>query len=408
MKKLLGILLASALVVPAMAGNIFNNVETYGEIQTIGSLTENIDGDSSIRDTSNRVMFGLGMDLVEDVRANVSFLNTSYWGTSDTRGDSIDTFLQETYVPEANVTISNIFGSLDVKVGRQFYGDEDSSVAYFGPTHYRPTIPSPAGNDPGYTNMRDSMSVDGAVVSYNGDKLAYNIVYAKLDESFSDKDHDVSIGGFDLKGSITNNLMLQAYLYDFRNGNQPSKKQHFGIWGVKPTYMDDVVTVSAEFAKNYQDQFLGQNNKGWLLRADAKVNYALASLDFAPRLGYVHSEKQFVSYGNYLPGLILSNRTGQLLAGEDALRIINAGVDFKFAALDKFSFAFDYFGINVGYLGTSHANWLGNEFDLLAKYAVNEYVELHAGVGYMTNVKQGFDYNNNNPYTGQLGMIVKF
>ena len=109
-----------------------------------------------------------------------------------------------------------------------------------------------------------------------------------------------------------------------------------------------------------------------------------------------------------MPGLIFSNRTGQLFQGEDALRVLNAGVDVKFAALDKVSFAFDYFAIKLGESGSSHADWLGNEFDLMAKYAVNEYVELHAGVGYMTNVKQGFAYQKNDPYSGQLGMIVRF
>ena len=408
MKKLLGVLFALALVVPAMAGNIFSNVETYGEVQTIGSLTENAGADSSIRDTSNRVMFGLGMDLVEDVRANVSFLNTSYWGTSGQNGDNIDTFLQEIYVPEANVTISNVFGALDVKVGRQFYGDEDSSVMYFGPTHYKSTIEAPTGNHPGYTNVRDSWGLDAAVVSYNGDKWAMNTIYAKLNETFSDKDQDISIAGFDVKANITNNLLLQAYMYDFRNGGAASKNQHFGFWGVKPSYTDDVFTVSAEMAKNYDDQVFGKNNEGWMLKADAKVNYALATLDFAPRIGYTHTEKSFGAYGNYMPGLIFSNRTGQLFTNEDALRVLNAGVDFKFAALDKVSFALDYFAIKFGTAGRSHADWLGNEFDLMAKYAVNEYVELHAGVGYMTNVKQGFAYQNDDPYSGQLGMIVRF
>lgn len=408
MKKLLGVLFALALVVPAMAGNIFSNVETYGEVQTIGSMTENAGADSSIRDTSNRVMFGLGMDLVEDVRANVSFLNTSYWGTTGQNGDSIDTLLQETYIPEANVTISNVFGALDVKVGRQFYGDEDSSVMYFGPTHYKPTIQAPTGNHPGYTNVRDSWSLDAAVVSYNGDKWAMNAMYAKLNETFSDKDQDISIAGFDVKANITNNLLLQAYMYDFRNGANASKNQHDGFWGVKPSYTNDVIMVSAEMAKNYADQVFGKNNEGWLLKADAKVNYSLAALDFAPRIGYTHEEKGFGSYGNYMPGLIFSNRTGQLFQGEDALRVLNAGVDFKFAALDKVSFAFDYFAIKFGNAGRSHADWLGNEFDLMAKYAVNEYVELHAGVGYMTNVKQGFAYQKNDPYSGQLGMIVRF
>ena len=410
MKKLLGVLFALALVVPAMAGNIFSNVETYGEIQTIGSLSENSLG-PSVRDVSNRVMFGLGMDLVEDTRANVSFLNSGYWGRGNSyAGDNVDdTFLQDTYVVEANVAISNIFGVLDAKIGRQFYGDEDSSVVYFGPTHYRTNIMATSG-DPSYAQVADSISIDAAVLSYTGENWAINAIYAKLDDAFAINDEDITFGGFDVKANVTNNLMLQAYMYDFRDGTDPSKEKHIGFWGVKPVYMDDIFTASAEFAKNYEDQVFGYNDRGWLLKADVKVNYALSSLDFAPRIGYTHTEKGFGSYGNYLPGLIFSNTVGQMYRGEDALRILNAGMDFKFAALDKFSFALDYFAMSYTQLSgrNSHAQWLGNEFDLMAKYALNEYVELHAGVGYMTNVGQGFAYQNDDPYTGQLGMIIKF
>ena len=132
---------------------------------------------------------------------------------------------------------------------------------YFGPTHYKPTIQAPTGNHPGYTNVRDSWSLDAAVVSYNGDKWAMNAMYAKLNETFSDKDQDISIAGFDVKANITNNLLLQAYMYDFRSGGAASKEQHNGFWGVKPSYTNDVIMVSAEMAKNYADQVFGKGSR---------------------------------------------------------------------------------------------------------------------------------------------------
>lgn len=414
MKKLLGMLFALALVVPAMAGNIFSNVETYGEVQTIGSMTENA-VDPSTRDVSNRVILGLGMDLVEDVRANVSFLNTSYWGRANTlSGDNVDdNFLQDTYLVEANLAVSNVFGALDVKVGRQFYGDEDSSIIYFGPTHYRANLRAPSGADPSYATITDSLSLDGVVISYTGDNWTGNILYAKLTDTFDNNDEDISVGGFDVKANLTDNIMGQVYMYDIRDGANDPKEHHFGVWGVKPTYADDMFSVSAEFAKNYEDQIFGQNDRGWLLKADLKANYAFASADVNPRFTYAHTEKSFATYGNYMPGLIFSSRVGKMFsilgANEDGLRVVNPGVDLKFAGLDKFSFAFDYFAITFDDPTTSTgANWLGNEFNLMAKYALNEYVEFHAAAGYATNVNQGFAHNNEDPYMGQLGMIVKF
>jgi hypothetical protein len=44
---------------------------------------------------------------------------------------------------------------------------------------------------------------------------------------------------------------------------------------------------------------------------------------------------------------------------------------------------------------------------LIAKYAVNEYVELHGGVSYLTNVAY-IGNEHSRAYSGQLGMIVKF
>ncbi|MDR0953502.1 MAG: hypothetical protein LBM71_04900 [Elusimicrobiota bacterium] len=302
---------------------------------------------------------------------------------------------------EANVTLSNIFGALELKVGRQFYGDENSTVMYYGPTHYKnvpstitpalpPVIPT--------SNIQDSQSLDAAVLSYTSDKFAANIIYGKITETASDYDDDESLLGLDAKYNVSDALALQAYLFDYA---YPALNNHLGIWGVKPTYKDDALNLAVEFAKNYTgNKAFASSNKGWMVKADAGIDVAFESMDITPRVSYIHSEKDFQANGNYMPGLLISYGLGQLFRGSGDVRIINGGLDIKFASLEKWNFALDYFGASNDY-GTG-MEWFGNEFDLMAKYALNEYVELHGALGILTNADE------THPYTGQLGMIVRF
>ena len=421
MKKLLAVLLASALFVPAIAGGLFNNVETYGEIQTIGTLSKGfVNGNN--RDVSNRLIFGMGMDLVEDVKANVTFLSSSYWGTyrptymyAPENHDTLSDYLNYIVVAEAYVTLGNVFNALDVKVGRQFYGDENSAIIYFGPTHYKGRINTTRCRpNYGCGPVNDSPSIDAAVLSYNNDMLALNVVYSKLRERnvnwnynpTNGGDLDTSLLGFDAKYTMNDNLFLQAYLYDFRYGVMDTvgtilpSIYHLGIYGAKVGYTDDAIKAGLEYARNYEGGYF-EYNDGWMVKADASMGVKMDNMDLTPRIGYVHSEQGFFSYGNYAPGIYFGGATNNVFANGNA-RIMNVGVDFKFASLSKFNFALDYYCYKNGPAAVS--NWLGNEFNLMAKYGLNEYVELHTGLAYVTSLRGAED----TAYAAQMGMIVKF
>ncbi|MDR0646500.1 MAG: hypothetical protein LBG46_06065 [Elusimicrobiota bacterium] len=412
MKKLLAVSLAFALFVPAFAGGILDNVTTKGEIQTIGSLLraeyQNVDVNS--RTVSNRVLFGLGFDLVDDVKADVTFLNVGYWGSegAPSNGQSLDDYLNKIRVVEANVTVDNIFGVLTAKIGRQFYGDENSPVVYYGPTHYKGGI-----SDNFSTGVRDSESADAVVVTYASDSFTANAVYGKLAQQSQPNVNDAnSVLGLDAKYNVNDSLSLQAYLYNIAYPNSPlfgGESVNIGLYGGKAAYADDALLVSVEVAKNYNNPYSNQRpenrpffyNEGWMVKADASFKLALEQADITPRLTYVHSEQNFIAVGNYLPGIMTSGFNGQAFSDGRNMRVVNAGVDFKLPALEKFNFALEYFA--VSYRKEDNPLWIGNEFDLLVKYALNEYVELHTGIAYGTNT-----IFKENPYAGQLGLIVKF
>jgi hypothetical protein len=210
-------------------------------------------------------------------------------------------------------------------------------------------------------------------------------------------------------------LALQAYWSNVRYGDDfttpptpdGDPTTQWGLYGAKADYSDDALSFAVEYARNYDGQDLFQHNDGWMVKADAAMNFAFEKADLTPRVSYVHSEQNFYAEGNFAPTIIYNGLRGVSVNTLSAnippenLRMINAGVDFAFGALDRFAFAFDYYAISDGQ--TDNPSWVGNEFDLWAKYAVNDYVELHAGLAYMTNT----DYEDD-PYAGQLGMIVKF
>ena len=135
MKKLLGLFLAMAMSFPAGAA-IVDNVEAIGRIDVIGA---DANRGTVANSAASRVVAGLAADLTEDVKANVQFWYATGWDGS-TSGTAIssetsDGYLQKIHLAEANVVLSNLFDCFELTLGRQFYGDEDSALLYFGPRH---------------------------------------------------------------------------------------------------------------------------------------------------------------------------------------------------------------------------------------------------------------------------------
>jgi len=388
MKKTLALLLAAAFAVPAFAGNVLSNVETYGEIETIGFMTSSQQANGT-KSVANRTLFGVSADLVEDVRANLTFAYTNVW--EDVEGDNVNRYLRNIEVAEANVVVSNIFGALEAKVGRQFYGNEDSPVMYMGPKHDR------------YATLDDLESVDAALISYAGDSFAMSALYAQLvdQDEYYETDH-ARMTGLTFDYAFTNNLTAGVYWYDLLDQND--SQDHIGIWGGKVAYQNEAAKLGVEYAKNYLGHVFGHNNEGWMLKADAAMNFDMEKLALTPRITYYHEEKGFEDNGNYYPGIIIGNMKA-VMENDDELfgdsldyRIFNAGIDFGFKALEKVTFSFDYLNVKL------NNHWMGNEYDLTAKYQHNDYVSFTLGGGIFANIP---DYSGD-VYAAQLGMLIKF
>lgn len=396
MKKLLGLLLAMTMAWPVTASaEVLKNVDLKGEIQTIASDARHDKNAVYKSGTNFRVLAGLSADLVEDVRANVLFQYNDAW-LSGTEGNTVQNYWDEVRLAEANVVLSNLFCCLEATVGRQFYGDEDSAVMYFGPNHY-------------VFGMNKAPSLDGAKLVYSDDFKTFTMLAGKLVTYVTPAtvDDNWTVYGLDLKLNLTDTLTAQVYGYDFMNSKYDAarEKRHNGFYGAKATFAPEAATLSAEYARGYEANrlFREGNDSPYMVKVDAALNMDVIT----PRAAFYYAKGKVSPFGNYYPGLAV----GHVLAGVgepfasysfDGVRMFNVGVDY---AWNKFVFSLDGFSFQDRTAKDS-STW---EADLVAKYNHNDYVQLFAGIGYAkygTVAKAAHDTKDNT--VGQLGMLIKF
>ena len=399
MKKLLGLLLAMTMAWPVTASaEVLKNVDLKGEIQTIASDARHDKNNVYKSGTNFRVLAGLSADLVEDVRANVLFQYNDAW-LSGTEGNTVQNYWDEVRLAEANVVLSNLFCCLEATVGRQFYGDEDSAVMYFGPNHY-------------VFGMNKAPSLDGAKLVYSDDFKTFTMLAGKLvtyDNAGVQTD-DVTVYGLDLKLNLTYTLTAQVYGYDFMNSKYNAardEKRHNGFYGAKATFAPEAATLSAEYARGYEANrlFREGDNSPYMVKVDAALNMDVIT----PRAAFYYAKGKVSPFGNYYPGLAI----GHVLAGSnksfaeysgDGVRMFNVGVDYVW---NKFVFSLDGFSFQDR-TAKDASTW---EADLVAKYNHNDYVQLFAGIGYAkygTVHKSATVMDTKDNTVGQLGMLIKF
>ena len=412
MKKLLGLLAVLAIAFPANA-DVLKNVDVKGDIQTIASdiSHNNAAGTTYVRGTSARVLAGLSADLVEDVTANLMFQYANVWGHNQAAGRTTQDYWNNVTLVEANVELHNLFCALEAKVGRQFYGDEDSAVIYFGPNHYNAEFN-------GYTR-----SIDAAKITYADDVKVFTVMAGRTNATIANPAAmtgfvtpvDASVFGADFRLNLADDLKFQVYGYDVQNFFMYNgvRDEDAGFYGAKLA-LDGPVRLGVEYARNFGGDRLVKEHKdtGHM----AKVDVAADMDKVTARGAYYYANEHFFALGNYTPGLLVGHDLGGNIYNysTEGVSLFNVGFDVKPA--EKWTVSLDGYSFQ-GRTGHHAATW---EADLTAKYAHNEYVELFAGVGYakygndeMFNVISGFgdtykESIGKDNVKGQLGMLIKF
>ena len=377
---------------PASAA-IVDNVDAIGEIEVIGA--NNNAQMSKANGAASRVMAGLSAELTEDVRANVQFVyNTAWDGNSQGRAISSETagdegYLQDIYLAEANMVLSNLMDRFELTLGRQFYGDEDSALLYFGPRHgYMAALANPV------------TSLDAAKLTYADDVKALTLIAGKT-RNLLETAKDADFYGIDFRMNLTDMVKAQVYGYTYRNNDWQDEYQ--GFYGAKLSMMPEAGALSVEYARGHNGSRLikESGDTPYLVRAEG----ALHMDAFTPRAAFIYQKGVVSEYGAYAPGLVygktyFGEKPYQALEDE---RIFNVGLDYNW---DKWTFALDGFAFQER-SGKDAATW---EADLTATYQHNENVGLFAGIGYAklgTDMKA--DHNGQQDATVyQAGVNVKF
>lgn len=401
MKKLLGLLLVMTMAWPVTASaDVLKNVDLKGEIQTIASdVRHNTRAAGAYNSgTNTRVLAGLSADLVEDVRANILFQYVTVWN-GNTQGDTVQNYWDNVRLAEANVVLSNLFCCLEATVGRQFYGDENSAVMYFGPKHYNA--------EPGFLAAE---SLDAVKLFYSDDLKSFTVIAGKTSDLGEQAGHDgASFYGMDFKLNLTDAFSAQVYGYNFRNvdafNGQAYEEKDSGFYGAKVAFAPEAFSVSAEYARNFAGDRLVKegHNTGYMVKADAALN-VLEKV--TPRATFLYAKEGFTAFGNYMPGLLVGQKLGgDIFAySDEGVRLFNVGFDFK--PYEKWTVSLDGYAFQ-GRNGHHAATFEG---DLTASYAHNDYVELFAGIGYAKYGNDGTykaDYGRDNT-KGQIGMLINF
>ncbi len=381
MKKLLGLLLAMTMAWPINAA-IVDNVDAIGEIEVIGA-NNNVQM-SDANGAASRVMAGLSAELTEDVRANVQFVyNTAWDGASE--GKDLNTYQNQIYLAEANMVLSNLMDRFELTLGRQFYGDEDSALLYFGPRHgYMAALSSPV------------TSLDAAKLTYADDVKALTLIAGKTQNSL-EAAREADFYGADFRMNLTDTIKAQVYGYTYKNNVWNDEFQ--GFYGAKLSMMPEAGALSVEYARSHSgDRLVKESHDNpYLVKVDGSLNMDA----FTPRAAFIYQKGTVSEYGAYAPGLVY----GKTFFGNDLTdvlsesRIFNVGLDYNW---EKWTFALDGFAFQDR--TAQHAATL--EADLTATYQHNENVGLFAGIGYAKLSRADFDRSDATVY--QAGVNVKF
>lgn len=374
MKKLLGLFLALAMSFPAGAA-IVDNVEAIGRIDVAAA-----DGNHDLASTgsASRVLAGLSADLTEDVKANLLFGYFTLWDGAPIglpiNGDGVNGtvgYLDSIYLVNANVVLSNLFDCFELTLGRQFYGDEDSTVMYIGPkSGYLVAMAN--GIADGYG------SLEGAKLTYADDFKSVTLLASKLISTM--RVDPGELFGADIRLNLTDNLKAQAYGYAFRNigvfDMTADSQKYEGFYGAKLSYLPEAFALSLEAARGFAGNRLIKeaHDNPWFVKLDASLNMGA----FTPRAAFFYQKGNITTFGAYAPGLVIGKYWMHGMNSSDVLansRIFNVGVDYNW---NKFTFALDGFAFQDRTAQSSATL----EADLTANYQHNESVALFAGIGY--------------------------
>ncbi len=285
MKKLLGLTLALAMIIPPgqASAELLKNFKLSGGIDVQTDATRNVSDfvtrrDERAADVGNirpvfndrvnsaqtRIMLSMDWDWLDDVHSRLSLAKndrtygiqagTARAGTvSQTLGTGVaggGTAEANVYIDEAYFKIDKIFGSVDGTFGRQFYGQPGDLVVYYGPKQNLYGLPITAIDAVrADAKVGDMLSITGIAgkTTDGGLKAAAGVAAADA----GGDGRGLNNGGMGLEGGngaadIYNQLTHSVAAL----GSESGGNDNLYVYGVKGKVAMSGFTASLEVAKN--------------------------------------------------------------------------------------------------------------------------------------------------------------
>jgi len=428
MKKLLGVVLGLALMVPSgpASAELFKDLKVDGQLDVQAVSANNVTDFNTraydeIGDAQTRLMLNAGWDLLDDVHSMVTLRkNDRTYGTGSQNLNAVQSAI---FVDQAYFKIDKVFGAIDTTLGRQFYGEQGDAVIYFGPKDNLYGL--------GVT------ALDTARFDWNGNWVGVTGLVGKLADPVA-QGGATSAGSVDLQGvraMFKGNDMWNGAAYVYNQvthntgaagsfggpGNTPpsNKDDYLYVVGLKGKIMMGGLWVKAEFDKNFGQNrpaaagITGGAYTGWEFLTDAgyKANIPdVTTLTPWAQLGVgsggASGNRVFTPiagdyrpggiYGLFAPGAattlggatglgtVSSNNLGDRVIWGLGLKATPAGLPKLTTGIAWYDYRYQQLGGNAASgdpaaaKGNKH---IGSEVDLNASWAHSDNVTLGAGIG---------------------------
>jgi hypothetical protein len=411
--------LVLSFVFPAHA-DLLKNLKTDGSIETrsFGIDNEN-DRNGAVDDyrseTNYRVMVGATTDLLDDVHARISLTKNALQGSGH---GSITSVQGTTFFDNAYFKVDKVFGHVDLTAGRQFYGDSNDLVIYFGPQN--DSILS--------VTSLDAFRADADVMGF----AKFHGIAGKIADtgvattpvppgpSIANSNSDTNVWGGELNtDKVVPAANLAAYYYTAQTKKQANAilgNNTLVVYGARLNGDIPMVAGLGYMAEIIQDG--GRNNGTAALRAyngtawDLGVHYGhdLGTTPVRAHLEYGQGSANFVSiapgrrYG-IIWGEFTTTATDLGYSGLSNLKVLSAGggvTPIAKLGVDLNAYRFRYAST------ASNKTSAGTEYDLIVswKHSDNVSFEVNAADFQVGDANQNAAPTGTNPIT-ELGADVK-
>ncbi|MGC8867335.1 MAG: hypothetical protein ACP5PA_03885 [Elusimicrobiales bacterium] len=413
MKKTLILIAAVAFVSSVASAELLKNFHYKGSVEinayNVNNTDFNKDADDKYGDVDTRLMLDMNFNFNDDVSGVVSVVkNNRQWGTAS---ENLDTIKNNLFVEQAHLNLKGIMG-MEHKVGRQYYGNPNDLVIYFGPYGW-----------PYITQMPVS-ALDAWSGVYKYNNWTFTGLLGKINQQAGNMGENIS--GLDIKTKIEDyKLDFNAYYY-YKVDNTVAPSDKLSLIGGRfnwdcSNYVKDL-TISLEYdanrgSDNNRIPYRGYAHKG-------NVNYKLnlgGNLGLTGEYVYISGDdagtnKDEEYYGinpDYRPGIIL----GSDIANWVYIGSIGNGykgpilsANWTPEKLSKLNIAATYYNMKVVRENPlAKKSTIGNEYDIVATWNHSEDIAIKAYYAMFKPEKDNTLHNNDDVQTA-LGaaFIVKF